>query len=81
MKNIMAYIGSKYKDNKSELKQKISGKKIFVLEDIAKNNACYFCGKRINGKMKILIDFEITNSYETETEYYLDFKCYRKELN
>ena len=77
----MIDVSSKYKDALLELKRKIRDKKIFILEDIAKNNACYFCNKRIDGKMKILTDFETTNGHETETRYYLDFKCYRKELN
>jgi len=77
----MIDVSSKYKDALLELKRKIREKEIFSLEKKADNNACYFCSKGIEGKMKVLIDFETINGHEVETEYYLDFSCYRRELN
>ena len=56
--------GIKYFETKASLIEKIRDNDISVLEQEAEDHACYFCTKRIQGKMMVLSENEIINRRE-----------------
>ena len=71
-------IGSKYEETKAMLTEKIRKGDISVLEAEATCHACFFCGKRIEGRMKMLTVEDILKGNEVTSDYFIDDTCYRK---
>jgi hypothetical protein len=70
--------GIKYLETRAMLIERIRDENISVLEQEAENHACYFCTKRIRGKMMVLSDSETINRRVHETKYYIDINCYEE---
>jgi hypothetical protein len=73
-------VNNKYHENKASLRRRIRNGELPVYEGEPVDNACYFCGERIKGRMHILIDSESNNGIESETRYTLDDLCYWQAL-
>lgn len=71
-------IGIRYEQTKSKLVDLIREGKIMVTESPGENNGCYFCGKPITGKMKVLVEKYLLKDIEQEDNYSLDQECYEK---
>ena len=75
-------IGSKYKEKKSELRERIRKNKIKEVEietgNFPEHFGCYFCGAHIDGKVHILVDEYKIKEYESESLFFIDDICYRQ---
>jgi len=72
----MITIGSEYLHTLSKLREKIRNATATHIEKEAENHACYFCGKKITGKMNVLVEKESIKGYESESKFIIDKKCY-----
>jgi len=71
-------IGSKYLENVLGLMAKLAGGFLEITDSVAEDHVCYFCKKRIRGKMFTLKDREKDpNGYETESKYFSDQFCFK----
>ena len=68
--------GSKYEVTKAILKSLIGQNAVSVLEMEAMNHVCYFCLKRIDGKLHVVIVEEKAGEKQSESMYFLDNYCY-----
>lgn len=71
----IARISSEYESNKLMLAKLLSEGSFMPFEADATNHACYFCRKRITGKMHVLLHKE--DGYTTSI-YFLDDECYNQ---
>ncbi|HJX05726.1 MAG TPA: hypothetical protein VJ461_03380 [Candidatus Nanoarchaeia archaeon] len=70
--------GIKYLETRAMLIESIRDESTSVLEQEAEDHACYFCNKRIHGKMMILSEKEIIGKRESETNYFIHPDCYEE---
>ena len=69
-------IGSRYQETKGAIIQGLNDGTLQSLETIAKNHACYFCERRIEGVMYEIRQREERNGIEIEGRFFLDRSCY-----
>ena len=74
---MISEIGSKYKETRATLMERIRQGAIDILEAKATNHSCYFCLRSIDGKMIILVSGEKIHGQESESKYFIDDICYR----
>ena len=69
-------IGSRYQENKANLKDRIREGNIEVLEAEPSFHVCYFCCRLIREKMFVLVNHPEVFGRESETKYFLDEFCF-----
>ena len=72
----MVDIGSKYEETRTELRRLIRSGEASTLEEIAEDNACYFCRQKIFGDMKVLERSYKVGRVDLLSKYYLHRSCY-----
>lgn len=70
-------VGIKYEQTVEELRKRIRRNQITILEEIAINHSCYFCGEAIIGKMFVLED----RAKNKTSLYFIDDSCYTQAKN
>ena len=70
-------ISSRYFERRAELKQRLRNGTIDVLLINPTNHACYFCLKKIDGTMVLLLD----RDDKIEARYSLHMSCYSSSKN
>lgn len=74
-------IGRGYMENKARLREDIYSDKANAAETTAGNNACYFCCKKIIGKMVVITESNEINKGGLISTYFLDDICYNLARN
>ena len=69
-------IGSKYKKNKADLKERVREASIEFFEAEPEFHVCYFCCRPIKEKMVVLVDHPEVFGRESEKKYFLDEFCF-----
>lgn len=70
-------IASRYFERRAELKQRLRNETIDVLLTNPTYHTCYFCLKKIDGTMALLLD----GDDKIEARYSLDMSCYSGSKN
>lgn len=70
--------GSGYREIRARLRKAIREGTIHTLEAEATDHACYFCGKRIEGRMWMLTDSGIGDYRASEGRYPIGECCYQR---
>lgn len=74
-------IGRGCMENMSRLREDIYSDKANTAETAAGNNACYFCCKKIMGKMVVITENSEINNRKLISTYFLDDFCYNLARN
>ncbi len=73
-------IGSAYFRTRARLQNGIRESALQSLVAEPDDHACYFCGRRITGRMHVIRENEKIMGFESETEYYVGERCYRRSF-